>query len=174
MEPFDILTQLAECWCAQLALSIGGAPATCCVVTNSPVIPSCCDGFGWVRMLSITPVYPSNKNGAGPSRCAHPMWSMAVELGVSRCAPPVCGDGMANPCCDNELSASNVQFGDFKAWTLALGCCLVATNPDPYADSIGRDQVTMGVWSVADPEGACVTATGTAAIQFSMFCDCPA
>ena len=86
MEPIEMLQALATCWCQALANTVGGAPASCCMVASDPVIPSCCEGFAWVRMVSMVPVYPKN---TGPTRCNHPTWKMVVELGISRCAPPV-------------------------------------------------------------------------------------
>lgn len=168
-DPTELLQKLATCWCTALGESVGGAPATCCMVSSDPVIPTCCDGFGWVRMVGLAAVYP----GSGqPTRCNHPTWAMHVELGISRCA--VCiDDGLQNPCCDNEAAAINLQMGDFAAFTRALGCCLLARPADPYADSVSSDQVRIGSWVVEDPSGGCVTARGTATISFAMHCTCP-
>jgi hypothetical protein len=171
-EPIEILQQLTQCWCDALALSPGGAPGKCCMVASDPVIPVCCDGFAWVRMTSMTPFYPKHPGGSGPSRCVHPMWKMAVELGIARCAPPICGDGLQNPCCENEADAVNVQFGDFAAFSRALGCCLPTPPPgDPWG-GIQSDQITIFGFAMDPPSGGCVTGRGTATIQMQLDCSC--
>lgn len=169
MEPIEILQKLTTCWCEALAASPGGAPMSCCMVASDPVIPNCCAGFAWTRIIAIQPVYP----GGQPQRCVPPGWKIVLELGISRCAPPICGDGAQNPCCENEAVAVNVQQGDFFAAVRAFGCCLTARPTDPYADFVSPDQVQLGAWAVDDPSGGCVTARMTAAITTNFNCSCP-
>lgn len=166
MTPEELIFKVSQCFCEQLALSIGGAPAACCVVSSDPVIPNCCAGFAWVRITGIRPVAPQN------DRCIPASWALEVELGISRCAPPVCGDGAQNPCCDNEAAAVNVQMGDWAAMVRALGCCLLARPTDPYADYISGDEVIYGSFRVDDPGGGCVTVRMDAAIKFWNNCSC--
>lgn len=170
MDPLSVLQLIAECYCTALATSIGGAPGSCCVVSSDPVIPECCNGFAWVRMTNMQPVYAPNQ----PNNCggAPATWKMYVELGIARCAPALCG-AMENPCCENEAAAVNVQFGDWQAAVAAVTCCLTKKPADPYAYSIKPSQVIVGNLVVDDPSGGCVSQRLSASIQFDSCIPCP-
>lgn len=167
MDPIDILSALVACFCTNLESSPGGAPGQCCLVSTAPIIPECCGGVAWVRALQIYPTLQFPAVDQTPSRCRPPMWAMVVELGLDRCAVPVCDD-LGNPCCDLEADATNVLLGDFAAMNKTLTCCFPGGNPDAPA----RDQIVPGPWVVGDPEGGCIRSTMTATIQFTQFCSC--
>lgn len=166
LSPEDILVRLRDCFCEQLALSPGGAPAECCIVATSPVIAQCCAGFAWVRILTAYPSHPFPALTQAAERCLPPVWAMQVELGVSRCAPAPCGP-LSNPCCDEELDATLILLGDFTAMVSTLGCCLTPTN-----GGLGKDEVVMGPWIVSEPDGGCVESKMTATIRFVNGCSC--
>jgi hypothetical protein len=136
------------------------------MVASDPVIPNCCEGFAWVRILGMTPDY-GNRN----QKCVPPIWKMVVELGISRCAPPVCGDGMQNPCCENEADAVNVQLGDYAAMVRTLGCCLLPRIRQEDS-CFGGDQILAGPWAVDEPSGGCVSSRMQATITIFGECGC--
>lgn len=160
-DPATLLDELSACLCAQLIDSIGGSPAICCVVSSAPVIPSCCDGFAWVRATGIFPTTAFPSPGYTPERCLAPDWILSVEMGVSRCAPASC-DALDNPCCDNEATAVAVQLSDWAAMREAFFCCFTE------AAGLQLDQVEIGPWNPGQPSGGCVESTMTASIRFTL------
>lgn len=160
MTPEEIIFNLADCLCA--VLEDGENPvASCCVVAAAPVIPRCCDGFAWVRATGAQ-VVPYEVR----QRCLPPVWSLGVELGISRCAPGFC-DATSNPCCENEAAAALVLMADFATLQRTLLCCLPAIDGAPKLD-----QITITGWTVEDPEGGCVTGRMLANIEFFNNCAC--
>lgn len=160
-DPAVLLDLLSACVCAQLAESIGGSPATCCVVASPPVIPNCCEGFAWVRAVGISPTEAFPSPGYAPSRCTTPDWILAVEMGVSRCAAKVC-DELGNPCCDNEATATAIALSDYAALREAFLCCFTE------AAELQLDLVEIGPWVPGTPEGTCVQSTMTGNIRFTL------
>lgn len=160
MTPEEILFNLAECLCDQLA-ALPNPPATCCVVANDPVIPDCCPGFAWVRTTGSQPVPYAKEN-----RCLPPYWAFGVELGVSRCAPETCGN-LANPCCENEAAGALALMGDFGAMQRAVLCCLPGLPGGP-----ALDQIAITNWAPDEPTGGCVTSRMLVAIKHANLCYC--
>jgi hypothetical protein len=164
MDIADILTGLTDCLCEQLAATL--PVAQCCLVASDPIVPSCCNGFAWVRLLDT---YPT-KNGVTldqtPDRCLPPVWAMRVELGVERCAPATC-DALDNPCCDAERDSVMDLLSDFAAMQRALLCCLPNLPDGPR-----KDEVVLGPFRPQAPLGGCVRATMTATIRYLNHCAC--
>lgn len=165
MTPEDILRLLAACFCEQLAASAGGAPGTCCVLAQEPVVADCCAGFAWVRPVTAFPSDHFPAPGAEPNRCAPPVWGMGVEIGVTRCAPEPCSS-VGNSCCDAESDALAVLMSDFNAMQTALLCCLTPRNGD-----LGKDEVVIGSWTNTST-GGCMISKMTATIRFLNGCSC--
>lgn len=160
MTPEEILFSLGDCLCT--ALEDSNPVGSCCVVSaGPPVIPNCCEGFAWVRTTGAT-VVPYDPR----QRCLSPVWSLGVELGISRCAPGFC-DALSNPCCENEAAAALVLMADFAALQRALLCCLPAIDGGPKLD-----QITIQGWIVDEPEGGCVTGRMLANIEYLNQCAC--
>lgn len=165
MNPADILAALIACFCENLALTTRGAPANCCIVATDPVVPDCCPGFAWVRILSAYPSQNFPQADARADRCRPPVWAMQVELGVDRCAPSPC-DAMSASCCTAETDAALDQLSDFEAFRRTLGCCLTLST------DLGLDEVVMGVWSTGVSQGGCLRSTQTALIRWIDICPC--
>lgn len=145
---------LQACWCNLLATSLGGAPAACCVTAGRPIIPDCCGGFAWVRLLGAYPSVSFPAAATQPQRCFIDTWALQVEIGITRCAPQPC-DVMGNVCCTNEEEAAAILMDDFNRMRQLFTCgCL----------GLSSDSVIPGQWKPYGPEGECLGATMTATI----------
>lgn len=161
----EILSTLIACLCEKLALSTGGAPAQCCLISSPAVIASCCAGFAWVRPVGSFPTDVFPAQAYTPTRCLPPTWGLSVELGVARCAPTSC-DQQGNPCCEKEATAVTVALSDFDAMKKAVLCCL------PAATGLLLDEIEIGPWVVGGSEGGCFASTMTATIRYTDNCAC--
>lgn len=155
----EALVALRDCWCLQL----GGTVATCCLTAGQPVIPDCCDGFGWVRMVGAYPSVNFPQLLATPERCRIDTWAVQVEIGVARCAPQPCG-ATGPTCCEAELTAALIQMDDLSRLRRLFTCCLT--------DTIRADETIPGPWRVVGPEGGCISSVMTATLLISDFCGC--
>lgn len=165
MNPADILAALIACFCENLALTTRGAPQNCCIVSGDPVLPDCCAGLAWVRLLSAYPSQSFPQADSKGDRCRPPVWAMVVELGVDRCAVPPC-DALSPACCELETNAALDQLSDFEAFRRTLGCCLTQST------DLALDEVVMGAWSPGESQGGCQRSTQTATIRWIDICPC--
>lgn len=165
MNPADILATLIACFCENLALTTRGAPANCCIVATAPVVPDCCPGYAWVRIVSAYPSQRFPQLDSSADRCRPPTWAMVVELGVDRCAPEPC-EAMSPSCCEAETNAALDQLSDFEAFRRTLGCCLTLST------DLALDEVIMGVWATGQSQGGCLRSTQTATIRWIDICPC--
>lgn len=164
--PADLLAALSACLCENLASTSAGAPGACCVVATAPVVPDCCPGIGWVRVVSAYPSQAFPQPDPRGDRCRPPVWAMVVELGVDRCAPSPC-EAMSPACCEMELAAALDQLSDFDALRLTLVCCL------PAATDLRLDEIVLGVWTVGESQGGCLRSTMQATVRWVDSCSCP-
>lgn len=154
----DLLVSIQNCWCEALQDSVGGAPATCCIIVGQPVVPDCCSGFAWVRMLSAYPTLDFPSQDTEAHRCRVDTWAAVIEIGVTRCAPQPC-DPLGNPCCDSEFDATLAMLDDFARLRRLLSCCV----------GVPADSVVPGQWAVqgAGAEGGCLTNAIQATFRFA-------
>lgn len=151
----DLMPELAACWCQTLSGTIGGAPATCCLVSGKPAIPDCCAGYGWVRLVGAYPSVSFPAAETKPMNCLIDTWAIQVEVGVTRCAPQPC-DVLGQPCCDSEADASAVMFDDIRAVRALFTCqCLPLSSKD----------IVFGSVKVYGPEGGCNGIVATATLR---------
>lgn len=148
-DPAILLEAVAACYCANLALTLGGPPAVCCVAVSEPVVPDCCQGVAWVRPLNIYPVSTFPSPLSTPVRCQLNIFAMTLELGIQRCAPKPC-DPLKAACCDAELDATRVAFSDYAAMRNTFLCCMTGSG-----GLLMPDDVVFGEWAVDEPLGGC-------------------
>jgi hypothetical protein len=162
MDVSSILLNIKSCFCALLADSVGGAPATCCITAGTPAIADCCAGFAWVRLVNAYPTqtFPAHANIV--NNCAFDTWALTVEVGVARCAAQPC-DQAGNVCCDSSEAANDVLMGDFKAMRALFSCGCTGLN---------SREVLVGNWTVGTPSGGCLDSRLTAVVLTSGNCDC--
>lgn len=151
----DLLVAISACWCTALQDSVGGAPATCCLIGQDPVVPDCCPGFAWTRLVSAYPAgdFPNQLNEA--LRCGHGLWGAVVEIGITRCAPEPCG-ALDNSCCDAEMDTTLTMLDDFARMRSVLACCT----------DIPRDAIVPGTFRTQGG-GGCITSAMQATFRFS-------
>lgn len=148
------MAAVVACFCKQLASSLGGAPAACCLVSGKPAVPSCEKGFAWARLISAYPSVTFPQQMVTPQRCLIDTWGLKVEIGITRCAPAPC-DQLSNACCDAEAKAAAILMDDFRAMRRVWTCgCL----------GIASDKLVVGDWAVYGPEGGCQGSTMKATI----------
>lgn len=170
MDPLAILLALQDCWCDALIdpQTQESTVAVCCITASTPVLPDCCGGFAWVRLIGAYPTaeFPSPVRQA--IRCRHDLWALSVELGVARCIPEPC-DVLGQPCCDGELIGALSVLDDFARMRRVFGCCLPVPGG---ADGLKSDEMIPGNFVVGAPVGTCVTRTMQATILSSSYCGC--
>lgn len=156
----DVLTEISNCFCAQLATTVDGAPAQCCITTY-PTIVNCCDGQAWVRIVGAYPSknFPAPYNT--PDKCRIDTWALQVEIGIARCAPQPC-EVTGPVCCTEDLAAVQGQVSDFEAMRRTFSCCLTV---------IKHDEIIVGQFKT-ETTGGCSYATMQAVIRISDHCGC--
>lgn len=171
MSPEDVLTALQECWCEQL----GDTVAVCCITASVPVVPECCAGFAWVRLVGA---YPSMNFPAllgTPERCRIDTWALTVEIGVVRCVDPPC-DALGQPCCDAELVGAIGVLDDFARMRRTFSCCLptieIVTQPFDEIEKLRSDEIIPGTFAVGTPQALCLPRSMQATIFTSSPCSC--
>lgn len=165
MEALDIMANIQECFCAQLALG-PNPPDQCCLVAGRPAIAECCAGVAWVRMKNIYPTSTFPARSQKAERCIHPVWAISIELGILRCAPETCGP-LANPCCDAEFDAVVQLLADRDAMVRTLSCCLQGVPDAPQLD-----EIVFGSWDIHDATGGCIGSTMDATVRLLNSCAC--
>lgn len=136
------LQALVECLCEELAKA--GGPSLCycglMVGTAQPIgLMNCSDGGGcgkaWVRPDLIFPStsFPSPDDEA-VTACAAPL-AIAVEIGVTRCAPRPNGRDGIDP--QQMFDATRLYLSDMRAMRQALLCCFPKRNAN-YRSALGQ------------------------------------
>lgn len=170
MDPEAILLALQECWCAALIdpVTQQSTVAVCCITASLPVIPECCGGFAWVRLVGAYPTldFPRQLNAA--ERCRHDQWALTVEIGVARCVPEPC-DALGTPCCDAELVGAMDVWDDFARMRRVFGCCLPVPGG---ADGLKSDDIIPGAFTVSPLQGTCLPRSMQATLRSISYCGC--
>jgi hypothetical protein len=154
MTPADVLAALESCWCQQLQDSLGGPPAVCCLTSGAPVVPECCGGFSWVRLIGAYPSIAFPQVAAAPQRCFIDTWALQVEVGITRCAPVPC-DSLSAACCTAEADAAAILLDDFTRMRMLFTCGCIG---------LPSDLIIPGAFKVYGPEGGCIGGSITATI----------
>lgn len=120
----------------------------------------CCEGVGWVRVVSIYPsaVFPNADLEA--VRCWPLQWAAILEMGVARCAPTPDADGIPSP--DEWNAISEAVLSDAAAMRRAL-CCFTDLDPDRM--------YLAGLWQPLSVEGGCLGGAMQVTVAIDA-CDC--
>lgn len=166
-EPIDeqkvlpLLLQLVECLCAQLDLSVGGAPCFCGVVPGINVAADYCDctskgpcGKAYVNLMSLYPsnVFPTPLRDAG--NCGAKL-AARVRMGTLRCMPTFAtpaafGKGAGEPATiQQQLDSVRVQLSDMQHMRKAIECCA-------NTEVAGRKRkLLLDTYTPVGPQGNC-------------------
>lgn len=109
----------------------------------------CCDGLAWVRMESATPGWGEPLD---VFRCQAVVWTLALEVGIVRCAPTPQPEVELLTAAENAAAAWALSE-DFMAMRRAI-CCF---------DALGYEY-TVGAWTPAGPAGGCLGSTVTVSV----------
>lgn len=144
---FPVAQKLLDCFCAELANTLGGAPCKCCLVFGDSVPwDSCEEGQAWVRVVRVFPSTILPDQDTSVSTCVT-TWAAEFELGIIRCACNPDDDGVL-PGCDCELDRTQKALSDAAAIRRVLDCCFV--DLDIYH--------VPGEYLPVGPAGGCVGA----------------
>lgn len=170
MDPEAIMLALQTCWCEALIdpVTLVSTVDACCITASTPVIPECCGGFAWVRLVGAYPTLNFPQLLSSAERCRHDQWALDIELGVARCVPEPC-DVLGQPCCDGELIGAMAVWDDFARMRRVFGCCLPVSGG---AVGLKSDDIIPGVFGVAQLQGTCLVRTMQATIRSVSFCGC--
>lgn len=121
----------------------------------------CCEGFAWVRVISIFPSTNFPRQNFDPQNCPSASYAIELELGAIRCLPP--GDENNGPNCD-EWTAVFLQVDEDAASMRRAVCCVndLIGGPTTFIS-----QVVSGPWTPIDGQGACIGGRMTVTIQVS-------
>lgn len=169
MDPESVLTALQECWCAQL----GDTVAVCCITASVPVVPECCAGFAWARLVGAYPSVAFPQLLGTAERCRIDTWALTVEIGVVRCIDPPC-DALGPPCCDAELVGAIGVLDDFARMRRTFSCCLPTTEITTAfgVEKLRGDEIIPGPFAVGTPQALCLARSMQATIFTSSPCSC--
>lgn len=162
----EILVAVRDCWCQQL----GDSVSTCCLTALRPVVPECCAGFGWVRLLGGYPSVGFPEPVQEPVNCRIDTWAIVVEIGVTRCAPQPC-DILGPPCCAVELEAAVTTMDDLSRFRRVFSCCLPALLGPDGRPIVKSSEIVLGQFEVKQ-NGTCIDFTGQATIYVADACGC--
>lgn len=149
---WPLLTRLRECLCLNLAATVGGSPARCCVVAgNAVALDDCCDGTAWVRFEQIEgsdlDAFPGPSNLQSTGSCGQTIAAITVGIGVMRCASTMDEDGNAPDCAALEHEAL-IMASDIDALFKTAHCCA--------DEAQGVILSSIGQYSPQGPQGGCV------------------
>jgi len=114
----------------------------------------CCDGLAWVLIVSSTP------EDTDRQRCGVLSYTVVLEIGIARCAPPVAIRTI--PPMDVYNTATELQMADYAAMSKAI-CCYQATS---------LRRTLEGPWAPLDVQGACMGGTMTLTALGIPACNC--
>lgn len=155
-----VMNTLATCLCAQIIADGSPEPCFCGVMPGEAALADysfACDeknGMAWVRLVTA---YPSAALGAAsliPNNCAL-MLGADLEVGVLRGIPS--GDDAGNPPTQEQLTeVTNLMLNDTDSIRRAILCC---------QDVVSMQDVMLGQWTPAGPQGGLVGGSFAVAIQ---------
>jgi hypothetical protein len=157
---WPLVVDLASCVCAELDKASLPATCFCGVIPGDVSYDYCgndcaegvCGGMAWVSPKLLIPsqqLATSQGIGVASRRCQFPDLTLAVEVGIVRCAPMPDGDG-SPPSLADYLDAAQLQLADMAALERALLCCQ-------------KDPPVLDAWNSVGPDGGCLGGVWTAA-----------
>lgn len=120
----------------------------------------CCEGVGWVRVVSIYPSAVFPQPDLESVRCWPLQWAAVLELGVARCAPTPEGDELPTP--DDWNTIGEAVLSDAAAMRRAL-CCFAEADPDRM--------YLAGLWQPLPVDGGCLGGAMQVTVAVDA-CDC--
>jgi len=120
----------------------------------------CCEGVGWVRVVSIYPSANFPEPDLTYGRCWPIQWAAILEMGVARCAPtPEAADV---PSSDEWNAIGEAVLDDAAAMRRAL-CC--------FADLEADRMYLAGLWQPLPIDGGCLGGYMQVTVAIDA-CDC--
>jgi len=121
----------------------------------------CCEGVGWVRVVSIYPSAVFPQPDLESIRCWPLQWAAILEMGVARCAPTPDADEI--PSTDDWNTLAEAVLDDAAAMRRAL-CC--------FADLEADRMYLAGLWQPLPVDGGCLGGSMQVTVAIDA-CDCP-
>jgi hypothetical protein len=120
----------------------------------------CCEGVGWVRVVSIYPSAVFPLPDLESVACWPIQWAAILEMGVARCAPTP--DASEMPSSDEWNTVAEAVLDDAAAMRRAL-CCFTDLQPDRM--------YVPGLWQPLPIDGGCLGGSMQVTVAIDA-CDC--
>jgi hypothetical protein len=121
-----------------------------------PAWDECCDGFLFVRLITMFPTMgqgvPFPNPDTRPGNCKPVMMASQLGVGVLRCASVIDDNGTAPPAATLTAEALGMT-ADASILLSAIKCCVADMVDD---EESWVEQVVLGSWLPQGPDGGCV------------------
>lgn len=175
-DPPDIIGQIMAdvLTCAEEALTAAERPCDRVLLVPGalPAWDECCDGFLYVRLVSMYPTAgqsaPFPNQDTRPGNCKPVMIASQLAIGVLRCAATVDDNGVV-PTAATLTAEARGMTADASILLAAIKCCIA----DMAGDSGSLvEQLLLGAWQPLGPDGGCVGGEWTLTVAHGS-CGCP-